>query len=188
MKVVKTSETHPLPLASIKPSTKKGCILFTMCPGKVQPSAVTGPWDRDLIIDMNALAAAGTSTLLTLMDDAELAACNLTGEEFGQACTDRNIHWLQSPIVDFQAPDEDWERRWVTVGADLRAQLHKDETIAIHCRGGRGRAGMIAARLLVELGTSPKSAITMVRAQRPEAIETSIQEEHVLGCTKVVTS
>jgi hypothetical protein len=43
-----------------------------------------------------------------------------------------------------------------------------------------GRAGTIAARLLVELGMEPRKAIASVRAVRPGAIETSEQERFVM--------
>ena len=51
----------------------------------------------------------------------------------------------------------------------------------VHCRGGLGRAGTIAARLLIELGIEPATAIERVRAVRPGAIETRAQEEYVLN-------
>jgi hypothetical protein len=44
-----------------------------------------------------------------------------------------------------------------------------------HCKGGLGRAGMMAARLLVELGVAPEQAIRDVRCARPGAIETPAQ-------------
>jgi len=53
--------------------------------------------------------------------------------------------------------------------------------LLVHCRGGLGRAGMIAARLLVELGMKPTKAMAMVRAARPNAIENSDKEKFVLG-------
>lgn len=51
----------------------------------------------------------------------------------------------------------------------------------VHCKGGLGRAGTIAARLLVELGTDPSDAISKVRGVRTGAIETSAQERYVLS-------
>ena len=51
--------------------------------------------------------------------------------------------------------------------------------VLVHCKGGLGRAGMIAARLLVELGTPPEEAISQVRSVRPGAIETPTQERYV---------
>ncbi|MCJ7453727.1 MAG: ADP-ribosylglycohydrolase family protein, partial [Steroidobacteraceae bacterium] len=49
----------------------------------------------------------------------------------------------------------------------------------VHCRGGLGRAGSVAARLLVEFGADPGEAIRQVRAVRPRAIETRAQERWV---------
>lgn len=175
---VKTSLTHPLPLAAVSPLVG-GCVLFTMCPGKSQPKAATGPWDRDLDVDMEAIAQAGTTAMLTLMEEHEVIACALSIERLQEACTQRNIAWYHNPITDFQPPSDSWEKSWSQLGPDLCGRLAKDETIVLHCRGGRGRAGMIAARLLVELGTDAEDAIQQVRQARPEAIETPPQEAYV---------
>ena len=59
--------------------------------------------------------------------------------------------------------------------------LREDRNILVHCRGGLGRAGTIAARLLIEIGIDPKIAISEVRAVRPGAIETVEQEKYVLS-------
>ena len=64
--------------------------------------------------------------------------------------------------------------------------LRRGSSILIHCRGDLGRAGMIAARLLVELGMDARSAIEAVCRVRPGAIETREQELHVLGCRRVI--
>jgi protein tyrosine/serine phosphatase len=45
----------------------------------------------------------------------------------------------------------------------LREMLDKGQSILIHCRSGLGRAGMISARLLVESGVEPETAIERVR-------------------------
>ena len=47
---------------------------------------------------------------------------------------------------------------------------HLGGKVLIHCRGGLGRAGLVAALLLVEEGVSPPEAIRRVRAARPGAI------------------
>jgi ADP-ribosyl-[dinitrogen reductase] hydrolase len=71
---------------------------------------------------------------------------------------------------------------------DLRARIaqHAPARRLIHCRGGLGYTGMIAARLLVELGMDAHDAIAAVRRVRPGAIETGAQEQHVLGCRRVI--
>jgi ADP-ribosyl-[dinitrogen reductase] hydrolase len=89
--------------------------------------------------------------------------------------------WFHLPIVDGWTPDEVFERRWEIAGAELRALLRGGRNVLVHCRGGLGRSGTIAARLLIELGMEPMTAITRVRAARPGAIETSQQEKYALG-------
>lgn len=178
MRPVKTSVTHPLPLAAVSPPAG-GRILFTMCPGKIQPKAVTGPWDRDLDTDMDAIAKSGATVMVTLMEEHEISACALSLDRLREASTRRGIKWHHNAVIDFQTPTEDWEQSWLTLGTELRQRLNCGETIVLHCRGGRGRAGMIAARLLVEMGTDPENAILQVRQERPEAIETPPQEAYV---------
>ena len=47
----------------------------------------------------------------------------------------------------------------------LLARLRDGESIVLHCKGGLGRTGMVAARLLVELGCMPEEAIVAVRSR-----------------------
>jgi len=51
--------------------------------------------------------------------------------------------------------------------------------VLIHCRGGLGRTGTLAARLLMEEGQDAQSAMRMVRDVRPHAIETATQEKYL---------
>jgi ADP-ribosyl-[dinitrogen reductase] hydrolase len=89
--------------------------------------------------------------------------------------------WFHLPIVDVSTPEESFEHQWEASGGKIRALLRSGHDVVVHCRGGLGRAGMIGARLLIELGMEPATAIRQVRAVRPGAIETSAQEEYVLS-------
>ncbi len=62
------------------------------------------------------------------------------------------------------------------IGPELHAALDRGEAILLHCAGGKGRSGMVAARLLAERGVAGESAIAAVRTARPGAIETVEQE------------
>jgi ADP-ribosyl-[dinitrogen reductase] hydrolase len=81
--------------------------------------------------------------------------------------------WFHLPIVDVSIPDERFEQEWDVAGEELRSMLRRKLDVLVHCRGGLGRAGTIAARLLIELGVEPTKAIENVKAARPGAIETS---------------
>lgn len=174
----RTSATHPLQIAEVRPALASGRIGITFCPGKKQADALTGSWNRDLATDLDAIAAWGACALVTLVEEHELH--ELAVADMGEQVRCRHMAWFHLPISDYNVPDSTFETRWDESGAQLRALLAHGFDIVIHCKGGLGRAGMIAARLLVELGKPADEAIRSVRAVRPGAIETVDQERYLL--------
>ena len=85
------------------------------------------------------------------------------------------MEWIHLPIRDVSIPDASAEATWKCAGEALRDLLRSGSNVLLHCRGGRGRSGMMGARLLVELGWDPEAAIQGVRQVRPSAIETNEQ-------------
>lgn len=175
----KTSLTHPLQIAEVKLGGGYGRIGITLCPGKVAPSLFGGNWNRDLGLDLEATYAWGAATVVTLIEDHEFEMLKVEG--LGDAVREHHMQWCHLPIRDVSIPDENFEEVWQSTGEALRAQLREGFDILVHCRGGLGRAGTIAARLAVELGSTPSDAIDQVRRVRPGAIETHEQENYVHG-------
>ena len=175
--MIRTSETHPLQIASIDLGPKSGRIGVTFAPGKHDSGAATGAWARDLGADLDAIVAWGASTLVTLIEPHEfdLLAIPRLGEEARR----RGLDWLHLPIRDVSTPGRAFEMAWPGHSANLRKRLAAGESVVVHCRGGLGRAGMIAARLLTEAGVDPEEAMGRVRAVRTGAIETRAQENWV---------
>lgn len=174
----RTSQAYPLRIDELGVPGYPGCIGMTLCPGKVQKDALTGSWNRDLGVDLAAIQSWGATWIITLMEDHELMAVKVA--EIGQRIP-LGIKHLHLPIPDCGVPDKTWEDRWAQVGPDLRSALAKGEKVLIHCLGGLGRTGTLAARILVEFGTDPEQAILAVRNARKGTIETSIQEAYVRG-------
>lgn len=58
---------------------------------------------------------------------------------------------------------DSFEDLWTYSGMRLRAILARGDNVVIHCRGGLGRTGTVAARLLVEFGDQQETAIWKVR-------------------------
>lgn len=173
MAIVRTSHTHPLQIAEVRASPSHGRIGITFCPGKHDRFAHTGAWVRDLGIDLDAIHAWGAKLVLTLVEPAELKALNVP--HLGHEIERRGMKWRHLPIADFSVPGDDFEQQWVTQGREIREMLRKGEDVLVHCKGGLGRAGMIAARLLAELGMAPEEAIRAIRHARKGAIETPSQ-------------
>ncbi len=173
-----TSLNSPLRIAEVPAAA--GLIGITLCPGKVDPHAMTGPADRDLAIDVAAIAAWDARVVVTLLDDAEMELLHVTG--LGAAVVHDGMEWLHLPINDHAIPDAAFEERWKAVGPHLETILRGGRRVLVHCRGGLGRSGMIASRMLVELGVPADEAIARVRAARPGAIETAEQVDYVEHC------
>lgn len=117
--------------------------------------------------------------MLTLVEPHELDTLRVP--HLGERVRARGMQWIHLPIPDGWIPDDRFEEGWRRYSATLRAALATGERVFVHCKGGLGRAGTIAARLLVELGEAPDAAMKAVRAARRGAIENSIQERYVRG-------
>jgi ADP-ribosyl-[dinitrogen reductase] hydrolase len=176
MKRIRTSTTDPLLIDDV-PTPGGGRLGLTFLPGKIDDRAKTGRWHRDLDVDLDVVAEWQPDLLLTLMESHEFDTLGVP--QFAEVVGRRFPGWRHLPIVDVGVPDEMFEQAWERSGAEARSVLSRGGKVLIHCRGGIGRTGMIAARLLVELGESPQAAITSVRKGRPSRIETPDQEEHV---------
>jgi ADP-ribosyl-[dinitrogen reductase] hydrolase len=175
-----TSHTHPLRIDDVDITGGPATIGITLCPGKVQPGAVSGSWERDLRIDMQVVKSWGATAWLNLLTTTEML--DLKVEDLEEAVKGIGIRYYRLPIEDGGIPDATFEKSWEAVGKQLREELLRGGKILIHCKGGLGRSGMIAARLIVELGAAtPEEAIRQVRVSRPGAIETRAQERHVWG-------
>lgn len=173
----RTSQSHPLQIAQVSLGSGMGKVGLTFCPGKKQQGAFTGHWDRDLKLDLEAIAAWNAAAVVTLIEEHEFAMLSVT--DLGQAVRDHHMTWHHLPIRDVSVPDEAFEDAWTQVGAGLRAILRDGFNVLVHCKGGLGRAGLTAARLLIELGMDPEVALTAVRKVRPGAIETPSQVRYV---------
>lgn len=125
--------------------------------------------------------------------DADLAAIerwkpnevvSMTGEDemerggaraLPQRLAEEDIKWRHFPVADFNDPSGDMAQAWKTLSDELHATLDAGGAVLCHCYAGRGRAGMVALRLLVERGEDPKEALERIRAVRPGALEAHSQ-------------
>ena len=174
--MVRTSITHPLRIDDL--ALGNGRLGITFCPGKKGDSVFGAAWNRDLDLDMAAIKGWGASAVLSLIEDHEFEMLGVP--KLGEVVkARRGVDWFHFPIRDLDTPTDDAMERWATLSAQLHGTLERGSRIVVHCRGGLGRAGTIAALMLTERGWSAPQAISDVRAVRPGAIETAEQERWV---------
>ena len=181
MSIARTSETDPIRIAAVTPGDDHGRIGITLCPGKTDPQGISGAWSRDLATDLDAVERWGATAVVSLITDEEIDYLGVRG--LAAAVRERHMEWWHVPIPDGRPPGPDFEDGWAVAGEAIRDRLRAGFDVLVHCKGGLGRAGTVAARLLVEFGASPHEAMRRVRAARSRyAIETRSQEAHVVDC------
>src|SRR4051794_10530238 len=111
-----------------------------------------------------AMERVGATTVVCLNEREELAG---RYDDYVRWLTEAHpVRVVWYPIPDLYAPDLD---AVVPFLDDLRDRLAQGENLLMHCGAGIGRAGTMAAALLVTLGTPAEEAVATVAAHRPMA-------------------
>ncbi|MCC2638233.1 MAG: phosphatase [Moraxellaceae bacterium] len=174
----RTSDSHPLRIHPLAVPGLVGEIGLTFCPGKKSDSLYGGRWERDLDKDLAVIRQWGTTAVVTVMERHEFGLLGVP--EFPEVMAREPLQWHLLRIRDSDVPAPDFEDAWPAVSTELQSRLRRGERIVIHCRGGLGRTGLVAARLLIELGVPAKDAVQRIRDCRPGAIETWEQRMYLL--------
>jgi ADP-ribosyl-[dinitrogen reductase] hydrolase len=175
---MRTSLTHPLEIAEVSPGPGLGKVGLTFCPGKHQQNASTGHWERDLGLDLDVVAKWGAAVVVTLIEKPEMERLGVA--QLRAEVEARHMVWHHYPMVDGDIPSATLAGSWAIVGEECRAVLRDGFNVLVHCKGGLGRAGTIAATLLTELGMYCERAVELVREARPGAIENRAQEVYAM--------
>ncbi|WP_050521788.1 ADP-ribosylglycohydrolase family protein [Pseudorhodobacter wandonensis] len=175
--MLRDSTTDPLRIDSLP--IGNGLLGLTLCPGKKGDSVNGGAWDRDLDVDLDVIKAWGATAVLSLIEDHEFDLLSVSG--LSDAAKSRGMDWYHFPIRDLDVPTPEAMEAWRHLSPRLHKTLENGGRVLVHCRGGLGRAGTVAALLLVERGCSATQAMANVRAARPGAIETQVQERLVVA-------
>jgi len=158
----RTSLTHPLGIDAIK--VAQGQIGLTLAPGKRCSSIFGADWQRDLDLDIAALAVWRADLVVTLLTPDEMAMLHIPN--LGAKIRSAGMEWINLPIEDTSTPSPAWWPRWPEVSRNLHARLERGERVVIHCRGGLERAAFVAALLLMERGSPIVEALARIAKAR----------------------
>jgi protein-tyrosine phosphatase len=169
----KTSVESPIEAAHVATGTP-GKLLVGFAPGKKQ----TNRWDRDVSADLTRLRDTFEVThVACLIEDFEFEMLGM--RDYAAKCGERGMMLHRYPIRDGGIGKLD---AVFTLSMMLLSALERGENVYVHCKGGLGRAGTIAAcvALLATPTLTAAEAIALVRAARsPQAIENVMQERFI---------
>jgi protein-tyrosine phosphatase len=118
-------------------------------------------------VDLEELRRNGFSVIVCLLDlreqrlDYDRSRASASGWE-----------WHNIPVPDFAAPTlEQINEFLVLVESSIPAKK-----VLVHCRGGIGRTGTMAAAYWISKGLSSQAALARVRARQRYAVENPEQE------------
>ena len=123
-----------------------------------------------LMSDLDDVVAWSPDIVVSMTEQSEMDGA-LAGD-LGERLLAAGIVWWHMPIRDFGAPDGMSAVLWPEILSELHRCLDGKGSVLLNCRGGLGRSGMVALRLLVERGEAPVFALERLRAVRPGAVET----------------
>jgi len=150
------------------PLNDGGALIFTPCPG------TKGVNLRDSLAQ---LAQAGARAVITVMPDDEMAHNEVA--ELPDACRDLGLQWFHFPIQDDASPGQVFRQAWEKDRERVFGMLNRQAALAIHCKGGSGRTGLMAAIILLERGMPHDRVVAEVKSLRPRALSLAAHTDYL---------
>ncbi|MCG9598609.1 cyclin-dependent kinase inhibitor 3 family protein [Vibrio sp. Isolate25] len=147
---------------------EQGALVLTPCPGTK---------GVDLEASLVQLKEQGVEAIVTALDNTELE--NKGVAQLGEATEKLGMQWFQIEIEDDCAPGDDFAVKWQQASSALHQVVDNGGKVAMHCMGGSGRTGLLAAHLLLEKQWSLSDIVKEVQALRPGAFTKPVQVDYI---------
>ena len=131
--------------------------------GSLAGSALPGLLN-ELDEDLEFIRARGISRIVSL-----------TSRALPEHVREQGFELIHFPIADMGIPTP---RACAVLCAQLLEGLEQ-RPVLLHCKGGLGRTGTIAACCLVGLGRAPEQALIEVRSVNPNYVQTASQAKFI---------
>ena len=118
-----------------------------------------GDWLED---EASGWRQAGLDVVVSLLENEEADQLGLARE--GDVAEAKGVHFISFPIPDRGVPPS--TPAVLLLLRNIVEALQEGRNVAVHCRQGIGRSGLIAAGVLVNSGIGTQQAIDVVTASR----------------------
>lgn len=125
----------------------------------IMPRPRSGEWLSDEIAGWNRL---GVQTVVSLLEPHEVRDLDLANEE--ALCLAASMKFVSFPIPDRGVPSNLVE--FAKLVAKIEQWLRSGESVAVHCRAGIGRSGLLGACILDAFGVDPNTAFAVLSRAR----------------------
>ncbi|ORT51748.1 phosphatase [Vibrio sp. qd031] len=145
-----------------------GALILTPCPGTKE---------LDLDASLAQLKQDGVTVVATALSHEEMNSKGVSS--LGEQVKALDMSWLHLPIEDDCAPGDSFSQQWADASPVIQQALNNGEKVAMHCMGGSGRTGLLAANALLERDWPLAKIKTDVQALRPGAFTKPVQIDYV---------
>jgi protein-tyrosine phosphatase len=128
-----------------------------------------GDWLPDEIASWRS---SGVATVVSLLEEHEERDLALTAER--SEAEEQGLKFLSFPIADRSVPVS--QSKFSEMLGTLHRELAAGRSVAVHCRQGIGRTGLVAACLLVSDGLPPQEALDRLKAARGVEVPETAQQ------------
>jgi len=140
----------------------------------ILPRPRGGDWLRD---EAAAWREAGVDMVVSLLEPEE--AAQLVLEDEAAAAASNGVIFRAFPIPDRGVPPS--KEAVTELASDILRALESGKNVAVHCRQGIGRSGLIVGGVLVAAGMDPIAALkTIATARGLEVPETEEQRQWLM--------
>jgi protein-tyrosine phosphatase len=126
--------------------------------------------------EIAAWREAGVEMVVSLLEPDE--AAQLVLEDEAAAATAGGIAFRPFPIPDRGVPAS--KEAVATLANEILDALEAGRSVAVHCRQGIGRSGLVAGGVLVAMGKDPDAALKAVGAARGLEVPETKEQRHWL--------
>lgn len=139
----------------------------------VMAKPVPGEWIEDEFI---GFARLGVDKIVCLLEEWEQLELGLVDE--AKLCAKNNIEYVSFPIPDRGLPKTELA---LALAEELHSEICAGKHVAIHCRAGIGRTGIIAGTVLLTFGKTAKEALDLISDARGVRVPDTEEQEAWLG-------
>ena len=158
--------THPFDILTLDNGAK---LIFTPCPGTKAVSVADA---------LKSFKEAGAQAVITMMTMDELIENQ--ADAIPSLCAELGMDWYHLPVEDGCAPDAPFAQAFALHKTTLLNAVNAGSTMVIHCHGGSGRTGLMAAILVLESGYEAADVKARIQRIRPKSLTSPVQVNYLI--------